>query len=235
MLEQLPGKFVAKHSYDMLMQDLTAQVSQAAMYRDEKSEAKAKAMGAKASAEGDLNETTSTRAADQALLDDLLATREQKASDSGSRRQLRAEELEATNKAIVIISSSAVKGNAEAHLPPWVQHKATALVPVFRTSARNGAQARAAAFLQQRSRLLQSRVHSTLAARVAEDPFEEVKKTIKDLVVRLMEEAIDEAEHKGWCDAERPINEPTRKEETEAEETFRAEIDQHEAPTAELT
>ena len=39
---------------------------------------------------------------------------------------------------------------------------------------------------------------------------------IKDLIVRLMEEANEEAEHKGWCDTELSTNEQTRKEKTEA-------------------
>ena len=38
---------------------------------------------------------------------------------------------------------------------------------------------------------------------------------IKDLIVRLMEEANEEAEHKGWCDTELSTNEQTRKEKTE--------------------
>merc|ERR1719424_2303402 len=58
---------------------------------------------------------------------------------------------------------------------------------------------------------------------------------IKDLVVRLMEEANEEAEHKGWCDTELSTNEQTRKEKTEAVETLHAEIDQLEASIAKLT
>ena len=49
-----------------------------------------------------------------------------------------------------------------------------------------------------------SPVLSTLAVKVAEDPFVKVKKMIKDLIVRLMEEANEEAEHKGWCEALHP-------------------------------
>merc|ERR1719316_2427471 len=58
---------------------------------------------------------------------------------------------------------------------------------------------------------------------------------IKDLIVRLMEEANEEAEHKGWCDTELSTNEQTRKEKTEAVETLHAEIDELEASIAKLT
>merc|ERR1719429_921827 len=58
---------------------------------------------------------------------------------------------------------------------------------------------------------------------------------IKDLIVRLMEEANEEAEHKGWCDTELSTNEQTRAEKTEAVETLHAEIDQLEASIAKLT
>merc|ERR1712012_617043 len=76
---------------------------------------------------------------------------------------------------------------------------------------------------------------STLAVRVADDPFVKVKKMIKDLIVRLMEEANEEAEHKGWCDTELATIEQTRKEKTEAVETLHAEIDSLEASIAKLT
>merc|ERR550532_2160324 len=58
---------------------------------------------------------------------------------------------------------------------------------------------------------------------------------IKDLIVRLMEEANEEAEHKGWCDTELSTNEQTRKEKTQAVEVLHAEIDQLEASIAKLT
>merc|ERR1719487_609850 len=58
---------------------------------------------------------------------------------------------------------------------------------------------------------------------------------IKDLIVKLMEEAAEEAEHKGWCDTELSTNEQTRKEKTAAVEVLHAEIDELEASTAKLT
>merc|ERR1712113_879643 len=94
MLEKLLDKFIAerttlekeemnaKHAFDMLIQDLTAQIAQATRDREEKAETKAKKLQAKAEAEGDLAETTATRDADQKYLDDLTATCTQKAAIS---------------------------------------------------------------------------------------------------------------------------------------------------------
>merc|ERR1719506_3045586 len=50
-----------------------------------------------------------------------------------------------------------------------------------------------------------------------------------------MEEANEEAEHKGWCDTELSTNEQTRKEKTDAVETLHADIDQLEASLAKLS
>merc|ERR1719421_2731879 len=58
---------------------------------------------------------------------------------------------------------------------------------------------------------------------------------IKDLIYRLMEEATEEATHKGWCDTELATNEQSRKEKTLAIETLNAEIDSLVAEIAQLT
>merc|ERR1719224_126037 len=50
-----------------------------------------------------------------------------------------------------------------------------------------------------------------------------------------MEEANEEAEHKGWCDTELSTNEQTRKEKTSAVETLHAEIDELKASIAKGT
>jgi len=222
----------SKHAYDMLMQDLNAQIAQATQDRDEKAESKAKALQAKADATGDLKDTTTTRDADSKYLADLTATCEQKASDFESRQQLRADEIVAVEKAIEIISSGAVAGSADKHLPGLLQKSSFAQL---RADLSTQAQGRVAKYLQSRAKQLNSRVLATLAQHAEDDPFTKVKKMIKDLIVRLMEEANEEAEHKGWCDTELSTNEQTRKEKTEAVETLHAEIDQLEASIAKLT
>merc|ERR1740117_1822460 len=244
MLTKLAGKFEdertdlekeetnARHAFEMLSQDLKAQIGQATSARTEKSEAKAKALQSSADAKGDLQDTTTTRDDDSKYLADLSATCEQKSSDFASRQQLRAEEIAAVEKAIEILSSGAVSGASEKHLPQLVQ--VTALAQL-RSVAQNPNQLRVASYLKQQASRINSRVLSALAMRVADDPFKKVKKMIKDLIVKLMEEANEEAEHRGWCDTELSTNEQTRKEKTEAVETLHAEIDELEASIAKLT
>merc|ERR1712106_897944 len=160
----------------MLVQDLAAQIDQAKQDRTEKAETKAKKLQAK----GDLTETTTTKEADKKYLADLVATCEQKATDFESRQQLRTEELEAVAKAIEIVSSGAVKGNAEKHLPSaFLEGNAMASL---RMDAQSQLRAKAEMFLQQRAHELQSRVLSAMADRVTADPFRKVKKMIKDLI-----------------------------------------------------
>jgi len=245
MLTKLAGKFEdertdlekeetnARHAFEMLSQDLKAQIGQATSARTEKSEAKAKALQSSADAKGDLQDTTTTRDDDSKYLADLTATCEQKSSDFAARQQLRAEEIAAVEKAIEILSSGAVSGASEKHLPQLIQ-KSSSLAQL-RSVAQNPNQMRVAAYLREQGSRINSRVLSALAMRVADDPFKKVKKMIKDLIVKLMEEANEEAEHKGWCDTELSTNEQTRKEKTEAVETLHAEIDELEASIAKLT
>jgi len=256
MLEKLLDKFIAerttlekeesnsKHAFELLIQDLTTQISEGEADRDSKSATKAKKQQAKADAEGDLGDTTSTRDADQKYLDDLVATCETKATDFVSRQHLRAEELVAVQKAIDIMSSDAVSGAADTHLPGLIEYKdvlfgktvGNIMVQLKSTGAdsKHANQVLAKAYLQSRAERLGSKVLAAIALHAADDPFGKVKKMIKDLIIRLMEEAAEETEHKGWCDTELGTNEQVRREKTEAVETLTAEIDQLEASITKL-
>jgi len=253
MLEKLLDKFItertnlekeesdSKHAFEMMIQDLTQQISVATSDRDSKAERKAKKLQAKADAEGDLTDVSTTRDSDQKYLDDLVATCEQKAGDFEARQHLRAEEIVAVNKAIEIISSEAVSGAADKHLPGLVQVKGAlfgqgaSLAQLRATTPEKANQKLASAFLQARAGAINSRVLQALATRVEADPFGKVRKMIKDLIVRLMEEAQEETEHKGWCDTELATNEKTRVKKTQTVQTLTAEIDQLTASITKLT
>jgi cell division septum initiation protein DivIVA len=246
MLEKLLNKFVDElttlekdekeslHGFTMLMQDMDAQIADSTSRRDEKAEARAKKLQAKADAEAKLQDTTATRDDDVKYLADVTAQCEQKASDFADRQQLRQEEIEAIEKAIEIISSESVSGAASEHLPGLVQTQSTSLTQL-RADGMSSVQQRVIEFLKKKSTQLNSRVLSVLAARAGADPFKKVRKMIKDLITKLQEEAAAEADHKEYCDTELASNEQTRKEKTEAIEALHAEIDELEATIAKLT
>jgi hypothetical protein len=249
MLEKLLDKFIderstlekeemnSKHAYDMLIQDLTAQIAQAEKDRSEKAAAKAQTLQGKADATGELQDVSSTKADDEKYLSELKSTCSMKASDFEARQQLRGEEIQAIEKAVEILSSNAVSGNAEKHLPSMIEKKMEQRLALaqLRASGMSPAQQKTVFYLQEQARHLNSRVLSAVAARVSDDPFEKVKKMIKDLIVRLMAEANEEAEHKGWCDTELSTNEQTRKEKTESVQKLTAEIDELHASSAQLS
>merc|ERR1719230_435842 len=56
--------------------------------------------------------------------------------------------------------------------------------------------------LREKSIKLKSPVLSSLAMKVAADPFVKVKKLIKELIEKMVTEAADEATQKGFCDTE---------------------------------
>merc|ERR1719213_708954 len=106
MLQKLLDKFIDErttlekqesdsvHAFKMLSQDLNNNIEHGKAARAEKAATKAKKLQARADAEGELEDTTTTRDDDSKYLADLVATCEQKATDFESRQTLRAEELE---------------------------------------------------------------------------------------------------------------------------------------------
>ena len=48
---------------------------------------------------------------------------------------------------------------------------------------------------------MKSKILLKILAVATDSPFDKVKKMIKDLIVKLMEEATEETEHKGWSRA----------------------------------
>merc|ERR1719480_222839 len=199
-----------EHAYNMNIQDLSGQIKQGEADKAEKISFIGQKGEAKGTAASERQDTIATRDADVKFLADTEATCEQKKADFEARQQLRAEEIEAIEKAIEIISSGDVAGNADKHLPSLIQLGSS----FVQTSSelQNEHQHSVVEFLRAQAKSLDSRVLSALAVRAAADPFEKVKKMIQELIVRLMEEANEEAEQKGWCDTELSKNELTRKE-----------------------
>jgi chromosome segregation ATPase len=218
MLEKLLHKFEdelfalekaemnANANYEMLMQKLTALVRDAKDAIAKKTAEKASRLEFAAEAKGELEITSASKAEDEKTLSDTLAECHAKSDEFEKNQNTRADEVKAIEKATEILMSPAVAGNAAKHLPTLAQ---VSLIQVRELGSGSG-RAAAAAFLQRQAKSLGSRYLALAAARMSADPFKKVKKMIKDLIVKLMEEANAEAEHKGFCDTELATNKQTR-------------------------
>merc|ERR1719284_2282261 len=142
-------------AYQILVQDLDAEIAESTAQRNKKTEVKAAKLEAKAQAEADVAETTAARDADQKYLDDLNATCAKKTTDFEARQKLRAEEIVAIEKAIEIISDTAVSNSADRLLPTLLQTKKTSLVQ-FGMDAEGAARSRVTMYLQTQAKMLGS-------------------------------------------------------------------------------
>jgi len=225
-----------KHSYDMLMQELTNLLDKAKDEKESKTALKAKREQDLASAKGELAETQAQKAEDEKYLKELNAECEQKSADFENRQEMRAGEIGAVSKAVEILSGGAVAGASSKHLELAQADDVDGSSFVqLRSSGRSPIQNRVAVFLQDKATANGSRILSMLAAHVADDPFTKVKKMIKDMITRLMEEANEEAEHKGWCDTELGTNQQTRDSKSADAESLKAQIEELTATSQKLS
>jgi DNA repair exonuclease SbcCD ATPase subunit len=254
MLEKLKLEFTSKktdldkeemnaqHAYQQIAQMLTDNIENAEFEVSKKKKGTAETQQLKADTEGDLKQTTADKAEDEKYKAESVALCTSKKSDFESRQELRAAELEALKKAVEIIKSESVSGTGEKHLPTLLQYhrertaagKATSLAQL-RSSAQNPLQERISAFLADRARNIDSRLLALVSQRCAVDPFTKVKKMIKDLISKLMEEATSETEHKGWCDTELTTNTQTRNAKSEEIAKLNADVDELTSDIAQLT
>merc|ERR1719324_1860950 len=217
----------------MMMQDLNSQISNGSEEEDSKTAFKAKREQEKATAEGDLADTSAAKAEDEKFLSDLTSECEQKAIDFETRSQTRQGELDAITQAIEIMSGDSVAGSGAKHLPQLIQ-KQTALAQL-RTSSQSPIQHAVATFLSDQAQRQNSRILSLIAMKVSSDPFKKITKMIKDMITKLQEEAAEEAEHKGFCDAELGSNKQTRDTKTEESDVLKATIEELTAHIGQLS
>jgi uncharacterized protein YoxC len=248
MLEKLQDEFsskktdlekeelAAQQGFEQIMQQLADEIENAEFEISKKTKHRAQTQQDKAEFEGDLAQTTADRNEDQKYLDDTVALCTQKTSDFEARQKLRGEELDAISKAIEIISSQAVAGSGDKHLPALMQlRKKSGALAQLRSNQMSPAQEKVVSFLNEQARKSGSRLLSEMALSAQANPFGKVKKMIKDLIVKLSEEATSETEHKGWCDTELTTNKQTRDKKTAEVNELESDIEDLTATIAALT
>jgi len=253
MLQKLKEKFIEertslereetnkRHAYELLAQDLKTSIANAEASRSSKTQQKAKELQKAAEMQSELTDTSSTRADDAKYLSEMSAVCKQKASDFEERQKLRADEILAIEKAIEILSNDALKKHSERYQASLMQGRAglaragSARAMLQMASAgRSPNQMRAADYLSGRASELGSKVLSGLALRVSEDPFVKVKKMIQDLISRLQDQSVEEAQHEAWCRAELKTNEEARKTRQTTIDRLESEIDEKQSTIAKL-
>jgi len=199
------------HNYEQEVLHLDDTLSYSKKELEEKSTLKAKRAAESAAAKGDLADTRKDLSADEKTLSDIQATFAEKTAAFKNNQQVRKDELEAIKKAIEIISDPSVAGSYGKHDLGLTQ---TTFLQLRSTRSRVSARDRAAAFLQKRARALSSEALSQLVEEFAANPFDKVTQMIKDLIAKLKEEAVAEADHKAWCDEQLHDNKLKREKKT---------------------
>jgi len=247
MLEKLKADFSAqllalekeemnsKANYEVLAQTLTDNIAYAKKSVAKKTATKAARLESAASDKGDKETAIKVKADDEKTLADNNAACDAQSREFENNQVTRAEEIKAIQKAREILTSDAVKGNAQTYLPSASMAQ-TSLAQLRSTvSSDDKVRKKVIAFLQGRAARFGSRYLSMVAARAAEDPFVKVKKMIKDLIVRLMEEANSEADQHAYCETEMATNKQTRENKASEVEELTSEIDKLTALSSELS
>jgi len=204
-------EMTSKANFQVLAQQLSDDVENDKDNVEKKTATKAKRIGNAADARGDNEVAATSKAKDEETLSDTLAECKLTSEDFENNQVTRAGELKAISTAIEIISSGAVSGAGDKHLPAaaLLQKKAGSVLASLRASSPELGQ-KVADFLQARAKKTGSKYLALVAARAATDPFGKIKKMIKDLIVKLMEEANAEADQNAYCTTEMATNKQTR-------------------------
>jgi len=188
-----------------------------------------------ANAKGDKEVTEASKAKDEGILSDTNAECKQTSDEYEKNQVVRIGEVRALTEAIKIMSSPDVTGMGEKHLPAsLLQTKASAFAQL-RAGQDNLVRQRVVEFLQGRAQKLGSKYLALMATRAGSDPFAKIKKMIKDLIVKLMEEANAEADQHAYCETELATNKQTREIKSSEVEELTAELESQNALREKLT
>jgi len=249
MLEKLRHKFQdqrlvlekeemnAKANFEMLAQQFTDDIAEDKKRAAAKTATKAQRLDDAATAKGDLESTQATKAEDEKKLEDTLTSCHARSVEFEENQVLRAEEVKAIEQASEILRSDEVSGNADTYLPSFVQVRRSTSLAQLRggeTPEVSQRRQRLTSFLESAARKTGSRYLALMASHASADPFAKVKKMIKDLIVKLMEQANKEADHKSYCDAELATNKQTREIKQSEVEELTASIEKNTAESTQL-
>merc|ERR1719265_2895508 len=220
------------HEFKMLSSNLEAEIS----HNMEKTATAKKSLGSatqsEATAEGDLAETTKTKAADEEYSATLKVECETAASEWAARQASAKEEMAAIDKAKEILVSGVVA---------FVQSgsKLTKKADFDDDDSESDAASEVRVKLVKKIQSLGKQFHSfglmQLASVAGSDPFVKIRGLIEDMIAKLLKEAQEEATQKAFCDEEMGKSKKSEAEKTATLDKLQTRIDGASATIAELT
>merc|ERR1719482_1978091 len=215
----------------MLSSSLEAEISHNAEKTSTAIKTKASSEGSKATAEGDLAETTKTKAADEEYSADLKTECELAASEWAARQASAKEEMAAIDKAKEILTTGVV---AFVQSGSKLTKKSD-----FDDDSESDATSEVRVKLVKKIQSLGKQFHSfglmQLASVAGSDPFVKIRGLIEDMIAKLLKEAQEEATQKAFCDEEMGKSKVSEAEKTATIDKLQSRIDGASATIAELT
>jgi len=219
-------------AFSLVEQSLTTEISEGNKAKTEKQSQVAKSEETCSQKQQELDAAKQLNSETTKYLDDVTAACEQKAREFKERTKLRSDEITAVQEAIQILSSAQAKdldtkGSIGAS---FIQIRSTTS-KVIRRLRNSDSPALSFVTVRMQSKLisLQNGMQNAGA-----DPFKDVRKMIQEMIVRLLNEAAEEAEHKGWCDTEMAKSEESKKQKEKDIKSLKNQIDEMEAQKAQL-
>merc|ERR1740130_983456 len=229
-------EMTSKGNFQVLLQQLTDDIKADNAAIQKKTAMKGKRLGDAATAKGDKEVTEASKAKDESVLSDTNAECQQTSDKYEKNQVVRHGEITALTEAIKIMSSGDVTGMGGKHLPAaLLQTKVSALAQLRSTVGQEDVRQRVVEFLQGRAQKLGSKYLALMATRAGADPFGKIKKMIKDLIVKLMEQANSEADQHAYCQTELATNKQTREIKSSEVDELTAELESQSALNEKLT
>merc|ERR1719235_2389287 len=219
------------HEFKMLESSLSGEISHNAEKTATATKAKAGAEESKATAEGDLAETTKTKAADEEYSASLKTECETAASEWAARQASAKEEMGAIDKAKEILVSGVVA---------FVQSGAKLTKRAdFDDDSESDAASEVRVKLVKKIQSLGKQFHSfglmQLASVAGSDPFVKIRGLIEDMIAKLLKEAQEEATQKAFCDEEMGKSKKSQAEKQSKIDTYQTRIDKASSTIGVLT